>query len=66
MAPRETGRAAVMGVRAIEINEKAIMVLLIVTNLINYLDRGIIPGANGEFTDFVAKSRELEAASTFK
>ena len=50
----------------VEINEKAIMVLLIVTNLINYLDRGIIPGANGEFTDFVSKSRELEAASTFK
>lgn len=30
------------------------------TNCLNYLDRGIIPGANGQFTDFVASSRELE------
>merc|ERR1719352_759723 len=36
------------------------MVVLILTNCLNYLDRGIIPGANGQFTDFVAKSRELE------
>jgi len=45
---------------AVILSEKAIMIVLILTNCLNYLDRGIIPGANGQFTDFVASSRELE------
>ncbi|KAJ8614277.1 hypothetical protein CTAYLR_001154 [Chrysophaeum taylorii] len=32
------------------------MVVLCLTNLVNYVDRGIIPGAADRFTDFIAKS----------
>jgi len=32
------------------------MVLLCVTNLVTYIDRGIVPGASGEFNSFIAHS----------
>ena len=36
--------------------------LLVLTNLLNYVDRGVIPGASGEFTSFVESSREFDGA----
>jgi len=38
------------------------MSLLVLTNLLNYVDRGVIPGASGEFTSFVESSREFDGA----
>ena len=40
-----------------------LMLLLISTNFLNYLDSGIIPGAFGEFDSFINSSRELAGTS---
>ena len=47
----------------LDMSPRVLMVVLCVTNLINYVDRGIVPGASGSFTSFIARSRGTEAGA---
>lgn len=44
---------------------RAMMGVLIVTNLINYIDRGIVPGANDAFTAFIVKHASARKKNTY-
>jgi MFS family permease len=41
---------------ALPLSERFLMLLLITTNLLNYIDRGIVPGASGAFDSFIEGS----------
>ena len=41
---------------ALPLSERCLMVLLITTNILNYIDRGVVPGASGAFDSFIEGS----------
>lgn len=41
---------------SVQLSERFLMVLLITTNVLNYIDRGIVPGAAGAFDSFIEGS----------
>ncbi len=41
---------------SLPLSERFLMLLLITTNLLNYIDRGIVPGASGAFDSFIEGS----------
>ena len=51
------------GLPSVRLPPRTIMLLLISTNLLNYVDRGIIPGAYGAFDSFINRSHELAGTS---
>ena len=61
--PRLAPGGAKLTLPSVRLRPMTVMLLLISTNLLNYLDRGIIPGAYGEFDSFINGSRELAGTS---
>lgn len=49
----------------LQFKHETLFVLLSVVNLINYIDRGIIPGAYNEFNSFVADTIDTDRPSLF-
>ena len=41
---------------SLPLSERCLMLLLITTNILNYIDRGVVPGASGAFDSFIEGS----------